>query len=626
MKKIMGTELDSLQNAEDNVSKDLNSNTSTNENLDNLNYVRESNNDKECTISEEEYETFPLEKLIDKFQELINKFPIHKIGEPVNIIKEIFLKKYEEEEKDRKEKFILAGGDELNYQPNTILKSRFNSIYNDYKTTLNSFYKDQEKIEQVNLDKRLEIIENLKDLYTQPIESIGTFFRKFKSIKEEWHNAGRISKLKAGDTFKTYFHHLENVHEFIRMNKELEELNYAHNLEQRNAIINRAKELVTEPSIQKALNELQYLHKLWKEQAEPVSEEFRESTWIEFKDITQIIHNRKSELFEKIKLEQESNLKIKQSIIKELEKIISNDSNNLTFWNNNATKIEELRENFFSTGRVPKENSTEIWQQFKKIIQEINHKKNIFYRNLKKVQQENLLKKNELLEIAMANKDIEDWETGLNLFKKIQEDWKKIGHVPRKNSDQIWKDFRENCNYFFERYKQRNIKVNEEWIENLEKKKLLLNELNELNNNTDSENILSKINEFSIKWNSIGKVPKENININSEFNQTVKSIIKKFDIEKNKVDEMFLNIKIEEYKNTNNSKQFDDNLKSLKKEIQDLEQEVVQLENNLSFFSNAKADNPLLKNVLGNINSKKDKIKELKLVYTKLLHTNPEDN
>ncbi|TWP22526.1 DUF349 domain-containing protein [Apibacter muscae] len=626
MKKIMGTELDSLQNAEDNVSKDLNSNTSTNENLDNLNYVRESNNDKECTISEEEYETFPLEKLIEKFQELINKFPIHKIGEPVNIIKEIFLKKYEEEEKDRKEKFILAGGDELNYQPNTILKSRFNSIYNDYKTTLNSFYKDQEKIEQVNLDKRLEIIENLKDLYTQPIESIGTFFRKFKSIKEEWHNAGRISKLKAGDTFKTYFHHLENVHEFIRMNKELEELNYAHNLEQRNAIINRAKELITEPSIQKALNELQYLHKLWKEQAEPVSEEFRESTWIEFKEITQIIHNRKSELFEKLKLEQESNLKIKQSIIKELEKINSNDSNNLTFWNNNAKKIEELRENFFSTGRVPKEYSTEIWQQFKKIIQEINHKKNIFYRNLKKVQQENLLKKNELLEIAMANKDIEDWETGLNLFKKIQEDWKKIGHVPRKNSDQIWNDFRENCNYFFERYKQRNIKVNEEWIENLEKKKLLLNELNELNNNTDSENILSKINDFSIKWNSIGKVPKENININSEFNKTIKSIIKKFDIEKNKVDEMFLNIKIEEYKNINNSKQFDDNLKSLKKEIQDLEQEVVQLENNLSFFLNAKTDNPLLKNVLGNINSKKDKIKELKLVYTKLLHTNPEDN
>lgn len=622
----MGTELDSLQNAEDNVSKDLNSNTSTNENLDNLNYVRESNNDKECTISEEEYETFPLEKLIEKFQELINKFPIHKIGEPVNIIKEIFLKKYEEEEKDRKEKFILAGGDELNYQPNTILKSRFNSIYNDYKTTLNSFYKDQEKIEQVNLDKRLEIIENLKDLYTQPIESIGTFFRKFKSIKEEWHNAGRISKLKAGDTFKTYFHHLENVHEFIRMNKELEELNYAHNLEQRNAIINRAKELVAEPSIQKALNELQYLHKLWKEQAEPVSEEFRESTWIEFKEITQIIHNRKSELFEKLKLEQESNLKIKQSIIKELEKINSNDSNNLTFWNNNAKKIEELRENFFSTGRVHKEYSTEIWQQFKKIIQEINHKKNIFYRNLKKVQQENLLKKNELLEIAMANKDIEDWETGLNLFKKIQEDWKKIGHVPRKNSDQIWKDFRENCNYFFERYKQRNIKVNEEWIENLEKKKLLLNELNDLNHNSDSENILSKINEFSIKWNSIGKVPKENININSEFNQTVKSIIKKFDIEKNKVDEMFLNIKIEEYKNINSSKQFDENLKSLKKEIQDLEQEVVQLENNLSFFSNAKTDNPLLKNVLGNINSKKDKIKELRLVYTKLLHTNPEDN
>lgn len=628
----MGTESDNLHNAEGNEKKvestqnlesTYNKNSSKEDSIDELNSEnnKEAQSVEETTIPEKDYESFSLEKLIDELKYLHNHYPVQLIGENINSIRDIFLKKFDEHETERKQKFLDEGGDELSYQPDQFLKNKFNSAYHDYKTKLNSYYKEQEQNEQNNLNKRLQIIEELKELYTTPMESISSFFKKFRDIKERWHNAGKIPKSRAGDVFRTYFHHLDNTHEFIKLNKELEELDYAHNLEQRRAIISRAEELTTEPSVQKALNELQYLHKLWKEQAEPVAEEFRESTWQEFKAITQKIHERKSELFEKIKEEQQANLEKKQAIISQLETIASAENPDHSFWQNNVKKIENLREAFFTTGRIPKETSSDTWSKFKSLLHEINNKKNTFYKDLKKIQQENLKKKNDLLEIAKANKDSEDWEVALNLYKKIQNEWKNIGHVPRKYSDKLWDEFRENCNYFFNRYKLRNNKVNEEWIENLKRKQSLLEEISSISA-TDKEDALAKINDYSIQWNSIGKVPRENMNINKEFNSAIKNLIKKFDIDKNTIDEIQLNIKVENYKQSKDDKKLDEDLRKMRKQIQDLGHEIVQLENNLSFFSNANQDNPLLQNTLNNIESKKTKLDELKQTYSKLVNLN----
>lgn len=628
----MGTESDNLHNAEGNEKKvestqnlesTYNKNSSKEDSIDELNSEnnKEDQSVEETTIPEKDYESFSLEKLIDELKYLHNHYPVQLIGENINSIRDIFLKKFDEHETERKQKFLDEGGDELSYQPDQFLKNKFNSAYHDYKTKLNSYYKEQEQNEQNNLNKRLQIIEELKELYTTPMESISSFFKKFRDIKERWHNAGKIPKSRAGDVFRTYFHHLDNAHEFIKLNKELEELDYAHNLEQRRAIISRAEELTTEPSVQKALNELQYLHKLWKEQAEPVAEEFRESTWQEFKAITQKIHERKSELFEKIKEEQQANLEKKQAIISQLETIASAENPDHSFWQNNVKKIENLREAFFTTGRIPKETSSDTWSKFKSLLHEINNKKNTFYKDLKKIQQENLKKKNDLLEIAKANKDSEDWEVALNLYKKIQNEWKNIGHVPRKYSDKLWDEFRENCNYFFNRYKLRNNKVNEEWIENLKRKQSLLEEISSISA-TDKEDALAKINDYSIQWNSIGKVPRENMNINKEFNSAIKNLIKKFDIDKNIIDEIQLNIKVENYKQSKDDKKLDEDLRKMRKQIQDLGHEIVQLENNLSYFSNANQDNPLLQNTLNNIESKKTKLDELKQTYSKLVNLN----
>ncbi|CVK16966.1 protein of unknown function (DUF349) [Apibacter mensalis] len=628
----MGIESDNLQNAEGNEKKvkslqnlesTYNKDSHKEDSIDGLDSEKSKENlsIEEITIPEKDYESLSLDKLIDELKYLIGQYPVHLIGENINSLRDIFSKKFDEYETERKQKFINDGGEELSYQPDLFLKNKFNSAYHDYKTKLNSYYKEQELSEQNNLNKRVQIIEELKDLYTTPMESISTFFKKFRDIKERWHNAGKIPKSKAGDIFKTYFHHLDNAHEFIKLNKELEELDYAHNLEQRKAIISRAEELTTEPSVQKALNELQYLHKLWKEQAEPVAEEFRESTWQEFKAITQKIHERKSELFEKINEEQQVNLEKKKAIISQLKSIVSAENQDHSFWQNNVKKIEELREAFFTTGRIPKEVSSDTWSIFKNLLHEINNKKNTFYKDLKKIQQENLKKKNDLLEISKVNKDSEDWDVALNLYKKIQNEWKNIGHVPRKYSDKLWDEFRQNCNYFFNRYKLRNNKINEEWTENLKRKQKLLDEILSFSA-ADKDEALNKINEYSIQWNSIDKVPRENMNINKEFNLAIKNLIKKFDIDKNIIDEIQLNIKVENYKQSKDNKKLDEDLRKMRKQIQDLGHEIVQLENNLSFFSNANQDNPLLQNTLNNIETKKTKLEDLKQTYSKLINLN----
>lgn len=624
----MSTELDNLQNAEGNKKKEevIKSENTSHDHQDDTS-IEELNSEKrnenpdyeETVVPQEDYDSLDLEQLIEKAKKIQNNYPVFLIGEAINNIKESFNQKFDYNESQRKQKYLDEGGEEISYKPDLSLKTQFNSVYHDYKARLTAHYQEQEQKEQNNLKNRLQIIEELKKLYTTPIESIGSFFKEFRDIKERWHNAGKIPKSKASDVFKTYFHHLENTHEFIKLNKELEELDYAHNLEQRQAIISRAKELLTEPSIQKALNELQYLHKLWKEQAEPVAEKYREPTWQEFKDVTQQIHARKSELFEKIKEEQELNLKKKQKIIEELEKISSSANPNHSFWQNNIKKIEKLREEFFSIGRVQKEYSGETWTRFKELLHEINTQKNTYYKELKKVQQDNLRKKNELLKIAKDNQDSENWDAALNLYKKIQNDWKNIGHVPRKYSDKLWNEFREYCNNFFDRYKQKNNKINEEWQENLSKKQAILAKLPSIFE-LDQDEALQKINDYCVQWNSIGKIPRENMNINKEFNQTINKLTSQLNIDKNLIDEMQLNIKVENYIQSKDDKKLDDDLRRMKKQIQDLEHEIVQLENNLSFFSNAKQDNPLLQNSLNNIEAKKVKLEELKQTYSKLIN------
>lgn len=453
---------------------------------------------------------------------------------------------------------------------------------------------DNEKHKQ----ERQEIIERLKNLYTNS-EPGTNLFKEIREIKDAWRNAGMVNKNDFKILNNNYFHHLNAFYQMLDLNKEYLQQEYAHNLEKREHIIARAKELLEEKVVQKALNELQYLHKLWKEETEPVAEEFREKTWDLFKEISAKIHDRKSELLAELEGAQEENLAKKNKIIAELKSLASPEKGpNHSYWQQTIKKVEQLRTDFLQTGSIPKKHANENWAEFKKALKEFNNAKNEFYKNLKDSQSENLAKKLELIKAAKEHEASEDWDAAVPLFKKLQEEWKNIGHVPRSQADKIWAEFREVTNRFFDRFREKTGTENDNWKENYKKKQQLLEDLKNIG---EDENSAAKIDEIKAAWNATGKVPKDKISINSEFNKVLKEKLRL-----NKISEFDL-------KDENLSEsQATDKARKIKNQISDLENEISILENNLGFFQNPTRENPLLKDTFAKIDDKKSQLETMK--------------
>lgn len=611
----MITEMDNLHNAD---GENNSNNSSTNDSSTESYKTDESNNsqEKKNEISLKDYDTFSFDVLIDEAKNLLSKHDVQDIKEHFNLIRDAFKSKLEKEEAAKKKAFLEDGGNEIDFRYETSYREKFNIVYNDYKNQLSIHHKQNEKKEDENLTERLGIIDELKSLYQEQSDSSSGMFKKFRELKTRWHNAGRIPAKNAENIFKNYFFHLDNFYTYLDMNKELQTLDYAHNLEVRYSIIKRAEELINEPNVQKALNELQYLHRLWKEEAVPVQEDLREPTWLHFKELTNKIHDRKGELNEKIKIEQKENLENKIEIIAKIKAInegVAEKSHGE--WQKAITEINSLREKFIGLGRVPKENNADTWDAFKIATREFNHIKNDFYKSLKSDQQVNLEKKTALLEIAKKHAESTDWNNSVTVIKKIQNDWKNIGHVPRKNSDKIWKEFKDTCNKFFDRYKKRHEQDNEKLEQNFEQKTSLLENFKSSEISQDKEQALQELQKFKNEWTSLGKVPSDKLAINQEFNSLYNSKIAELNLSKAELNDFELQTFVNKIKANGNGGQLDDEIRKTRKTIEELERDINQLDNNVNFFSNANKDSPLLKDVFKQIDEKRKKLieEEIKL-------------
>ena len=608
----MNTEMDNLQNADgEQLPKPATTNDSNTES-----YKTEelTNQEKISDISFKDYETFSFDVLINEAKNLLSKYDVQEIREHFNQIRDAFKAKLEEDEAAKKEAFLSEGGDELDFKYETSFRAKFNAVYNDFKNQLAVFHKENEKKESDNLKERLEIIDELKALYQEPSDSSAAMFKKFRELKTRWHNAGRIPSKNAENVFKNYFFHLDNFYTYLDMNKELQTLDYAHNLEVRQSIIRRAEELIGEQNVQKALNELQYLHRLWKEEAVPVQEDLREPTWQKFKELTNKIHDRKGELNEKIKQEQKDNLEKKNQIIARIKEISEQaTTKSHGDWQKAISEINSLRENFITIGRVPKDKNSATWEAFKEVTRQFNHIKNDFYKNLKSEQQLNLEKKLALLEIAKQHTESTDWNASVQVIKKIQNDWKKIGHVPRKNSDKIWKEFKDTCNQFFDRYKKRHEQANQKLELNFEKKQAFLNDFKNQTISENKDEALKQLEEIQHNWTSLGKVPSEKISINQEFTDVYHKKLDALNLSKNELNDYKLKSFVNKVKSGNNGNLLDDEIRKTRKIIEDLEKEINQLDNNVHFFSNANENNPLLKDVYKQIDDKRKKLIEAEI-------------
>ena len=550
-------------------------------------------------------DTLSVKELLSEMENIVNKPDAGAHAKKFNQLKDKASHLIQDEIADKKHDFVEEGNDMEDFSYEHPEQPKYSALVSIFKEKLDAFNKNQEKEHQENLEKRNQIIEKLKNLYinTEPNTNL---FRAIREIKEEWANAGAVAKSEFKNLNHNYFHHLNQFYQMLDLNKEYREQEYAHNLEKRKSIIARAEELINEVSVQKALNELQYLHRLWKEEAEPVAEEFRDSTWEVFKEISNKIHERKSELLAQIEVEQQKALEKKNEIIAKLKDFASSkEAVTHNYWQQAIKQVEQLRSEFLKLGNVPKKLSNQNWTEFKTALRAFNTKKNDFYKNLKNSQHVNLEEKQKLISIAQDNMHSEDWDTAVPLFKKLQEDWKNIGHVPKNQANKVWNDFRDACNTFFNNFREKNASTTDDWKQNYHQKKALLEELNQI---YDEEGSVEKIEQIKSSWDSIGKVPRNKMSINNEFNKILKEKLKLnkinvFDLKEDNLTEA----------------QLTDKARKIKSQIADLEAEVVKLENNINFFNNPSRENPLLKDTYDKIDEKKALIESLKQSLHKLI-------
>ncbi len=561
---------------------------------------KDENIQTEDTEHEEEHEDLEV-SLADALKEMEKIINVPNAGEnfkKFNVLKEKASHYIHDEVEDKKHEYVEAGNAPENFSYEHPLQAKFSALVNIFREKHDTYQKSQEEEQKKNLEHRQSIIERLKHLYTNS-EPGTNLFKSIREIKEDWSKAGQVAKSEFKILNNNYFHHLNQFYQMLDLNKEFLEQEYSHNLEKRQHIIERAKQLEHEPVIQKALNELQYLHKLWKEEAEPVSEEFREKTWEEFKEISNKIHERKSELSAAIETEQNENLEKKNQIIAEIKKLSEPAENpNHNYWQNAIRRVEDLRSEFLKTGSVPRKLSNQNWNEFKTILRGFNTTKNTYYKSLKGSQQANLEEKLKLIQTAKDNANNEEWDIAVPLFKKLQEDWKKIGHVPKSMTNKIWDEFRDACNAFFNNYREKSSASTDNWKENYKNKKAILDDLKTIGN---EEGSIERIEAIKTAWNNIGKVPRDKISINTEFNKTLREKLKL-----NKINELELK---EEGLSEN---QLTDKARKIKSQISDLEAEIVKLENNLAFFKNPSRENPMLKDTFDSIDEKKAHLETLK--------------
>lgn len=565
-------------------------------------------------IEVKEYDKMSLEALAIELERLLKHEKVQAIRSHVQNINNEFKTKFQDLIDDKKTEFLNDGGNEIDFYYSSPVQKRYKQAYRDYRSKLNDHYKSLEQSLKQNLTDKLEIIEELKGLINVE-ENINTTYKHFKELQERWRNTGPIPRDKYNNAWNSYHHHVEMFYDFLHLNRDLRDLDFKHNLEKKLMIIERAEELAKEEDVLHAFRELQELHKMWKEELGPVAKEHREIIWERFKTATKQINDKRQLYFKEIDKVYEKNLEKKEEIIAQINAIANENITSHNGWQKKIKEVETLREAFFNAGKVPLKVNEITWAKFKASVRDFNRQKNAFYKGLKKEQYNNLQKKLELIKIAEDNKDSDDFDATTPLMKKIQSDWKKIGHVPRRDSDKIWKRFKTACNSYFDRIHASRNAANKLELEAFNKKQDLLNNIKDIELSGDKTKDLETINEQITLWKAIGRVPYDKRYIEGKFHKTLDGLFLNLDMNKNEIEMIKFENKLEQLNSEEDTKHLDNERAFISKKIDEIKGQINQLENNLQFFTNVDDDNPLVKEVHRNIKKHKD---ELKLWKNKL--------
>lgn len=573
-------------------------------------------------IPMQDYDTFSLDALVDELKKLISTDKVMSVKDHIEEIKKSFLLQYNHLIEEKKEEFNASKQDpNEEFEYHSPLKSKFDEYYTVFREKRNAHFKHLETNLKSNLENRLAIVEELKELIN-PQENIKDTLKHFNDLRERWKNAGAIPKDKYNHVWNNYHFHVENFYDYLHLDREARDLDFKYNLEQKQKIIARVEELANETDISKAFRELQDLHRIWKEDIGPVSKEHRDTIWNKFSELTKKIHDKREVLFESQKANEQNNLEAKKEIIGKIEVLGTEKVNSHSQWLVQIQKVEALRNEFFAAGKVPSEVNEETWAAFKTAVRNFNSFKNSFYKDIKKDQNDNLNKKMTLVAKAKELQESNDFGATTPIMKQIQEEWKQIGHVPKKYSDKIWKEFKDACNHYFDKLKEHKSEENVDEVAAFDNKKAYLDILRAYQLTGDHKTDLDAIKAHIEIWKGYGKVPFSRRHIEGKFNKILDALFEKLSLSKKETEMIRFSNRIDSLSDSNDTRKLDNEKIFLMRKIEEVQNEIFQLENNIQFFANtknAKKENSIVLEVRKNIAIHKeslelwkDKLKQLR--------------
>ncbi len=550
------------------------------------------------------------EDLTERLKKVLNNYPPHQIKDEVEAIKSAFYKKRNAEIEDLKKKFVESGELEENFTaPTDQLETDLKSLLHEYKTKRAEYNRRLEDEKENNYQAKLDVIKNIKELINSQ-ESLNETFHDFRNLQHQWHKIGLVPQNRLRDLWETYNYTIEKFYNYIKINKELRDLDLKKNLELKIGFCEKAEALLLEPTIVKAFKTLQKLHDQWREIG-PVPLDKKDDIWARFKEATTKINKRHQEYFEGLKEQLKKNLEAKNELCEKAETLTQLQLHSPKEWEIKSNELIELQQIWKTIGFAPKKDNNLIYNRFRTACDSFFNRKREFFKSFKREQQNNLQLKTELCIQSEAMKDGKDWKHTTEEFIKIQKRWKQIGPVPRKYSDAIWKRFRTSCDAFFENKSNFFKHIDSEHDKNLELKEKFIAEVKEYTPGENVDDSFKQLQEFQKQWNEMGHVPiADKDRINLEFR---KDINRHFD--GLNLDEFSKNIQKfrNRLENIKSSDVFMDKLITERNRIISklklLENDITTWENNIGFFAKSKKSEALVRDFQAKIDNGKQNIK-----------------
>ena len=534
--------------------------------------------------------------------------------EELDMLKTIFYKIHLAERDAQTKEYLAAGGDPEKYVllPDDT-EEAFKAEMQIIKEKRAKIFLQQEEEKQENLAKKLEIIEKIKAMTTSP-EEANKSYQEFKTLQQEWKEIKAIPADKANEVWKNYQLYVEQFYDLLKLNNEAREYDFKKNLEAKTKLCEAAEKLAEEPDVISAFHQLQDLHQEYREIG-PVAKELREEIWTRFKNASTVINKKHQQHFEDLRAKEEDNLAKKTALCEKIEAINLKEKKQASDWEDATKTIIEIQGEWKKIGFAPQKMNVKIFERFRIANDEFFSKKADFFKNIKSQYAENLEKKQKLVEKAKQLADSTEWKKTGDKLIQMQREWKNIGFVPRKQGDQLWKEFLGACNKFFDARNKLNAGARSEEHANLDNKREIIAKLNELVENA-GEHLQKNMQDLIAEYNAVGHVPfKEKDKVYQEYHEVMDKLYKtlRSNNAKRHIHNFKNNLKNVAEKGAN---ALDNERGRLLRRYDQLRAEITTYENNLGFLNAAsKKGNSLVEEM----NRKVEKLKEdLKLVKEKI--------